>query len=332
MKRLDLAGLTLLLLSTTIASTTIASTTLTRSRAITSDTIAIDPNATLSTPLNTKVNAKPTGFAALDLDPTRTIERRPMALTVTLPSGEILKPIASNLTKSAQPKPNNSPTQLAQSLQTLLLDQVGELTDTDEVLASDNSYFDVYLVQGTANQTLTVSVTSNAFDTFLMLVDGEGNSIAQNNDISSSNSNSSLTTTLPRSDLYLVIVNGADSDSRGSYRVTASVSGGTAVAPTITDFNCNGYSSCTVTEGDADYMVFSYTDPNGNASEWMLNDFTAEIYPANGGGTIRPGIECACPTGIGDCNAPATDTYTLSMRDTSNLVSRSRSVTVTCAP
>ncbi|NJN60926.1 MAG: hypothetical protein HC795_04800 [Coleofasciculaceae cyanobacterium RL_1_1] len=268
---------------------------------------------------------------------------RPMALTVTLPSGEILKPIASTLEKSSEPFPEpfsrtksriTSPQddRLAQVPQTVLLDRNGELTDSDEILESDNSRFDVYLIEGNANQTVTISLSSNIFDTFLMLLDGEGNSIAQNDDISASNTNSSLTTTLPSSGTYLVVVNGLDSSSRGSYRVTASVSSGTPVAPTVTSFNCNGSSSCTVTEGDADYMVFSYTDPNGNASEWTLNDFTAEIYPANGSGTIRPGIECTCPTGIGDCNTSATNTYTVSLRDTSDRVSNSRSVSVTCSP
>ncbi len=337
MKRSYFAVLTLLATSTTILSMAIsAATAHTRHRrAVTLSAIAL--NATSPAKFNAKLNVKPTGVNGVDgsVEPALTAERRPMALKVTLPSGEVLKPIAPSITKSSQTKSRiqeNQDDRLAQVPQTILLDRNGELTNSDEVLESDNSRFDVYLIEGNANQTVTISAGSSAFDTFLMLLDGEGNSIAQNDDISASNTNSSLTTTLPSSGTYLVVVNGLDSSSLGSYRVTASVASGTPVAPTVTGFNCNGYSSCTVTEGDADYMVFSYTDPNGNASEWTLNDFTAEIYPANGGGSIRPGIECTCPTGVGDCNAPATNTYTVSMRDTSNRVSNSRSVSVTCSP
>jgi hypothetical protein len=352
MKRSYLTLLTLLATSTTIVSTAIAATvaaTARHSRAVSLSAIAL--NATSPTKVNAHnltLKAKPPGMPGIDkADPAiaraSSGERRPMALTVTLPSGEILKPIASTLEKSSEPFPELfsrtksriTPPQddrLAQVPQTVLLDRNGELTDSDEILESDNSRFDVYLIEGNANQSVTISLSSNAFDTFLMLLDSEGNSIAQNDDISASNTNSSLTTTLPSSGTYLVVVNGLDSSSRGSYRVTASVASGMPVAPTVTSFNCNGSSSCTVTEGDADYMVFSYTDPNGNASEWTLNDFTAEIYPANGGGTIRPGIECTCPTGIGDCNTSATNTYTVSLRDTSDRVSNSRSVSVTCSP
>lgn len=349
MKRSYLVVLTQLATSTTIIATaiaatiaaTVAATTHARHRrAVTVSEVAL--NAALPTKFDAK-NAKLTGengiqeTAAADHALSLSSERRPMALTATLPSGEVLKPIESSIAKSSQTMPrmnrlDRPQDRLAQATQTVLLDRNGELTDSDAILESDNSRFDVYLIQGNADQVITISLNSSAFDTFLMLLDSEGNSIAQNDDISASNTNSSITSTLPSNGTYLVVVNGLNSSSRGSYRVAASVSSGTPVAPTVTSFTCNGDSSCTVMEGDADYMAFSYTDRNGNASEWTLNDSTAEIYPVNGGGTIRPGIECTCPTGVGDCNAPATNTYTVSMRDTTDRVSNSRSVSVTCSP
>jgi hypothetical protein len=355
MKHPYLAVLTLLatsstilaiMLAATVAATVAANTNARHRQAVTLSKGAL--NATLHTKLyasNLKLNATSAETQATDstnsadavVGPSPATELRPMMLQVTTPSDKTLKPVTPNLTKSSQAKPkldglDRPQDRLAQASQTVLLDRSGELTDSDELLESDNSRFDVYLIQGEADQTITIELSSGDFDTFLMLLDSEGQNIAQNDDISTSNTNSFLTSTLPSSGTYLVVVNGLDSSSRGSYRVTASVSSGTPVAPTVTSFTCNGYSSCTVTEGDSDYMTFSYTDANGNASEWALNDFSAEIYPANGGGTIQPGIECTCPTGVGDCNAPATNTYTVTVRDTTNRVSNTRSVSVTCSP
>ncbi|MGD1902687.1 MAG: PPC domain-containing protein [Geitlerinemataceae cyanobacterium] len=263
-------------------------------------------------------------------------DRRPMKLTVTLPGGEVLQPDAPIFTstslKAASAGAPETDDRLAQFEPTVLLDRSGELTDDDEILESDNSRFDVYLIEGTTNQNLTVSIASSAFDTFLMLLDGDGNTIAQNDDISPSNTNSIVEVVLPSSGTYLVVVNGLNSSSRGAYRVTASAPAGAPAAPNVTRFTCNGAANCSVSEGASDYLSFSYTDPNGNASAWTLNDFTAEVYPVSGGGTIQPGIDCTCPTGVGDCNTSATDTYTVSMQDTSGRTSNSRSVTVTCSP
>jgi Bacterial pre-peptidase C-terminal domain len=332
-----------IVLAATVAATVAANAHARHRHAVTLSHGALE--ATLPTKLNaTNLKLKTTAATIKTTDrPEQTRDRspsadlRPMMLQLTAPSGKILKPIAPDIVKSSQAKPKRegrdrplSP--LAQASQTVLLDRSGELTDSDEALESDNSRFDVYLIQGEANQTITIELSSGDFDPFLMLLDSDGQSIAQNDDISPTDTNSFLTTTLPSSGTYLVVVNGLDSTSLGSYRVTASVSSGAPVAPTVTSFTCNGYNSCTVTEGDSDYMTFSYTDANGNASEWTLNDFTAEIYPANGSGSIRPGIECTCPTGVGDCNAPATNTYTVAVRDTTNRVSNSRSVSVTCSP
>lgn len=338
-----------MMLAATVAATVAASTHARHRQAVTLSKGAL--NATSHTKLqatNLKLNTTPAETQATDsansansadtaVEPSPATELRPMMLQVTTPSGKTLKPVTPNLTKSSQAKPkldglDRPQDRLAQASQTVLLDRSGELTDDDEILESDNSRFDVYLIQGEANQAITIELSSNDFDTFLLLLGSDGQRIDQNDDISASNTNSFLSSTLPSSGTYLVVVNGLDSSSRGSYRVTASVSSGAPVAPTVTNFTCNGYSSCTVTEGDADYMTFSYTDANGNASEWTLNDFSAEIYPANGSGTIQPGIECTCPTGVGNCNVPATNTYTVAVRDTTNRVSNTRSVSVTCSP
>jgi len=223
--------------------------------------------------------------------------------------------------------------QLAQAVEpTVLLDRSGELTDDDEVLTSDNSRFDVYLVEGLDNQTLSVSIESRTFDPFLMVLDSDGNTIAQNDDVSPTNTNAATDVILPQTGTYPIVVNGIDSTSRGSYRIVVSTIAGAPTAPNITRFTCDGASRCTVFEGASDYLSFSYNDPNGNASEWTLNDFSAEIYPASRSGTIAPGIDCTCPTGAGDCNTPATDTYTISVKDTSGRTSNRRSVTVTCSP
>jgi hypothetical protein len=223
--------------------------------------------------------------------------------------------------------------------QTVILDQNGALQEGDEVMESDDSRFDTYMIEGRANQNIAISVVSDDFDTYLMFVDENGNEIAQNDDIDGNTTNSQITATLPRDGHYLIVVNGYDSNSRGNYRVVAVIGGrGSATnsippeAPVVTSFSCNGASSCNVSEGDTDYLSFSFEDRNGNASRWSINDFSSEISPPNGGATVRPGISCACPDGVGQCDAPATNTYNVTVSDTTGRTSNSRSVTVTCSP
>ena len=104
----------------------------------------------------------------------------------------------------------------------LLLQEQGVLASGDSVLPSDNSLYDQYTFQGSAGQTVTITVESAEFDTYVAIITPDEKLLAENDDINQSNKNSGLTATLPRNGTYRVIVNGYDNNSRGGYAVSVS--------------------------------------------------------------------------------------------------------------
>jgi serine protease Do len=100
-----------------------------------------------------------------------------------------------------------------------ILQERGTLAPGDQI-APDNTLFDQYTFDGTAGQTVTVTLTSNEFDPYLVILDSSGNLIAENDDLSSSSTNSEVTVQLPLTDTYIVIVNGYGPSDRGSYSLT----------------------------------------------------------------------------------------------------------------
>ena len=98
-----------------------------------------------------------------------------------------------------------------------LLVREGVLEDGDKYLSSDNSLYDSHPFPGSADQSITITLKSNEFDTYLAIVDSGNQVIDQNDDISKQDKNSQLTVTLPKDDIYRIIVNSYESQSRGSY-------------------------------------------------------------------------------------------------------------------
>ena len=101
-----------------------------------------------------------------------------------------------------------------------LLQEEGALEPGDAVLPSDNSLYDRFTFEGQAGQMVTVSMTSSEFDTYLVLVDPSGASLAQNDDVSQRDRNSRISIELPASGTYTILANGYDSNSRGRYTMT----------------------------------------------------------------------------------------------------------------
>lgn len=122
----------------------------------------------------------------------------------------------------AQPAPGNpeqSPATPAQPNATdALLQEQGTLEQGDAI-ASDNSLYDRYTFEGDEGQRVTLTMESSEFDTYLVLVDPEGQLLGDNDNVSQQNSNSSLTVTLPVDGTYTVIANGRDNTSQGRYTV-----------------------------------------------------------------------------------------------------------------
>lgn len=96
--------------------------------------------------------------------------------------------------------------------------QLGVLEAADSTL-SDGSYFDSYEIAGSAGQRVTISLDSSDFDTFLGLMDSEGNLIASNDDASDSNPNSFTSAVLPSDGMYTVVATSYQPSARGGYRL-----------------------------------------------------------------------------------------------------------------
>lgn len=115
-----------------------------------------------------------------------------------------------------------SPNQQTNTGRSLLLQEQGVLASGDSVLPSDNSLYDQYTFQGTAGQSVTVTVESSNFDTYVAVFSPDGKLLGENDDINQSSKNSGLTVTIPSNGTYRVIVNGYDNKSRGRYALSVS--------------------------------------------------------------------------------------------------------------
>jgi S1-C subfamily serine protease len=103
---------------------------------------------------------------------------------------------------------------------TALLRESGELQVGDPMLPDDGSFFDAYSFEGQANQTVTITLESSDFDTYVIMVGADGKAVAQNDDAHEGNTNSRLRVTLPYSGRYQIIVNSYDKTGLGRYTLT----------------------------------------------------------------------------------------------------------------
>jgi tetratricopeptide (TPR) repeat protein len=110
---------------------------------------------------------------------------------------------------------NNTPTQPTST--TLLSANSSLIPGKSSVLPSDGSLYEEHTFEGRAGQSVTISVESRDFDTYVALFSPDGKLLAENDDISRSNTNSALTFTLPASGRYIVVVNAYKKGERGRY-------------------------------------------------------------------------------------------------------------------
>lgn len=101
----------------------------------------------------------------------------------------------------------------------VILQENGVLGPESSVLPSDGSLYEEHVFQGQAGQSVTISMESNEFDTYLILIGPSDQVVAQNDDRAPNNFNSSITVTLPESGLYRAIANSYDSTGRGRYSI-----------------------------------------------------------------------------------------------------------------
>ncbi len=98
----------------------------------------------------------------------------------------------------------------------------GTLEEGDSVIPNDGSFYDSYPIEGSAGDSFTITLESQDFDTFLAIMDREGNIIEQNDDVDEQDSNSRLEITLPDDGTYSVIVNAYEQQGTGNYVLTVS--------------------------------------------------------------------------------------------------------------
>ena len=122
--------------------------------------------------------------------------------------------------------------QLAQSPETGPILQTQGILETGDLLAEDNSLYDTYSFTARQGDAVTITLESNAFDTYLLLASPDNQILAQNDDISDSNRNSELSLTLPQDGQYTVIVNAYDETGQGPYRLTVTPAHDNASPPT----------------------------------------------------------------------------------------------------
>ena len=114
----------------------------------------------------------------------------------------------------------NTNTDFVDPVQAIVLQEEGELTEEDPSLDVDGSRYDSYSFNGKEGQTISISLESTEFDTYLFLFNAKNEQIAENDDIDEDNKNSQLTIVLPQDGTYMVLVNSYDPDSRGRYQIS----------------------------------------------------------------------------------------------------------------
>jgi len=105
----------------------------------------------------------------------------------------------------------------------VILEEEGALESGSQKLASDNSLYELHPIEGTQGQSLSITLQSDDFDTYLAIMDAENNILAQNDDIDQNNTNSQLTITLAEDGMYYIIVNSYDPSGRGAYRLRVEI-------------------------------------------------------------------------------------------------------------
>ena len=98
----------------------------------------------------------------------------------------------------------------------------GILEEGDDVIPNDGSFYDSYPLEGSAGDSFVITLESSDFDTFLAIMDRDGNIIEQNDDLNEEDSNSRLEITLSDNGTYSVIVNAYNQGGKGNYTLKIS--------------------------------------------------------------------------------------------------------------
>ena len=147
--------------------------------------------------------------------------------TFILKSPAVLAQESPKPSPSPEQSPTQSPTPAAiptTGPSKVILEQKGELSPAkSSVLPSDSSLFDEYTFEGTQGQKVIVTVESTEFDTYVAILNSQGELVGENDDATQQNSNSELTVTLSASGRYRVIVNALEPPPKGKGKYSLTV-------------------------------------------------------------------------------------------------------------
>ena len=100
----------------------------------------------------------------------------------------------------------------------------GRLGQGSNILPTDNSFFDLYAFEGSAGQRVQIEMASREIDSYLILLDPNGNDLAQDDD-GAGGTNARIETILPTDGTYLLMANSYQAGQAGSYNLRAVASG-----------------------------------------------------------------------------------------------------------
>ncbi len=100
----------------------------------------------------------------------------------------------------------------------LILARSGALKVGDRLL-KDGSLYQPFEFQGQANQPVTIRVSSQEFDPYVILLDAKGKQLAANDDGATQTTNSLLSMRLPQTGTYTVLVNAAKRGQQGAFNL-----------------------------------------------------------------------------------------------------------------
>jgi|GEM_PF-2866617 len=122
-----------------------------------------------------------------------------------------LEDIEQNLTQAITSQPSTA--------SSLPIEEQGFLS-SDSFTLDDSSYYQEHIFQGNAGEMVTISLGSEEFDTYLILLDPNRQVIGENDDMSDESLNSQLTITLPETGVYRVIANSYEPGVQGNYNLS----------------------------------------------------------------------------------------------------------------
>ena len=99
----------------------------------------------------------------------------------------------------------------------------GSLSQGDGILPVDNSFYDIYSFEGRAGQRITIEMSSQDIDPYLILLNSDGSELAQDDD-GGGEKNAKIVVTLPEDGTYTFLANSYEAGESGDYRLKLSTS------------------------------------------------------------------------------------------------------------